>query len=118
MTTDYKKPIDDLAKDVKEYVELKTDDVKLKAAKGLTVALSRVLAALVILFALSLVILTLLVAFILLLGQLTGNYAIGAFIALGISIVVFAVLFACRKKMFTSSFVKLFVPIFFPEDYE
>jgi len=116
--TDYKKPIDDLARDVKEYAELKADDVKLKTAKGLSVALSRVLSTLVILFVLGLVILTLTVAFILLLGQLTGNYALGAFIALGVFVVAFIVLFLYRKKMFTSSFVKLFVPIFYPEDYE
>lgn len=116
--TDYKKPIDDLAKDVKEYVELKTEDVRLKTAKGLSVAVSRILAALVILFVLGLVLLALTVAFILLLGQVTGNYALGSLIALGVFIVALVVLFIFRKKMFTSTFVKLFIPIFFPDDYE
>jgi len=116
--TDYRKPLEDLTEDIKDYVDLKTEDIKLKTTKGLSVSLARVLTALVLLFVLGLVILTLTVAFILLLGQVTGNYALGAFIALGVFVVVLIVLFCLRKKLFTSSFVKLFISIFFPENEE
>jgi len=116
--TDYKKPFDDLVDDVKGYVDLKVDDIKLKSTKGLSVSLARVLSALVLLFMLGMVILTLTVAFVLLLGQLTGNYALGAFIALGVFIIGLVIAFIRRKKMFTGTFVKLFISIFYPEDEE
>ncbi len=114
--TDYKKPVEDLVDDLREYVDLQTDDIKLKATKGLSVSISRILSALVLLFVLSLVVLTLTVAFVLLLGQATGNYALGAFIACGIFIVALLILYSQRKKLFTNSFVSMFIQIFFPED--
>lgn len=113
---DFKKPIEDLVGDIRDYVDLKTDDIKLKATKGLSVSIARVLSTLVLLFVLGLLIITLTVAFVLVIGHLTGNYAIGALIASGIFLVAFIILFAQRKKLFTDSFIEMFVNIFFPED--
>ena len=116
--TDYRKPVEDVVDDLKKYVDLRVDDVKLKATKGLSVSVARVLSALVLLFVLTIIVIILTVAFVLLLGQLTGNYALGAFSALGVFLVLFLVLFCLRKKMFTGTFVKLFISIFYPEDEE
>lgn len=116
--TDFKKPLDDLAGEVREYVDLRVDDIKLKTTKGLSVSLARVLTALVLLFTLGMVVLTFTVGFILMLGQVTGNYALGAFIALGVFIAVLIVLFALRNRLFTGTFVRMFIQIFFPEDHE
>lgn len=116
--TDFKKPIEDLAGDIREYVDLKSDDIKLKATKGLSVSIARVLSALVLLFVLGLLIITLTVAFVLGIGHLTGNYAIGALIASGLFLAAFVILFIQRKKLFTDSFVSMFIQIFFPEDEE
>lgn len=113
---DFKKPIEDLAGDVRDYVDLKTDDIKLKVTKGLSVSIARVLTALVLLFVLGLLIISLTVAFVLCIGHLTGNYAIGALVASGLFLAVFLVLLSMRKKLFTDSFVEMFVNIFFPED--
>ena len=106
---DYRKPVDDVVNDVRKYVDLRVDQVKLKATKGLSVSVARILSAIVILFVLMIVILILTVAFVLLLGQLTGNYALGAFAALCFFLVVLLVLFCLRKKMFTGTFVRLFI---------
>lgn len=114
--TDFKKPIEDLAGDVREYVDLKTDDMKLKMTKGLSVSIARVLSALVILFVLTLLIISLTVAFVLGVGHLTGNYAVGALIASAVFLMALIVLFSRRKRMFTDSFVAMFIQIFFPED--
>ena len=115
---DYKKPIENLASDVKDYVDLRVDDLKLKTTMGLSVTLARILSTLVILFVLGMVIISLTVAFVLMVGHLTGNYALGAFIATAIFLVAFVVLFSLRKKMFAGSFVRMFIQIFYPEDYE
>lgn len=114
--TDFRKPIDDLVSDVREYVDLRSDDIKLKATKGLSMSIARVLSTLVLLFVLGLLIITLTVAFVLCIGHMTGNYAIGALIASGLFLVAFVVLFMMRKRLFTDSFVSLFIQIFFPED--
>ena len=109
-------PLEDFTKDVKDYVELSVDDVKLKATKGLSVTISRVLTTLVLFFVIQLIVLSLTVGLVFVLGKATGNYAVGAFIAAGIFAVILAVLFAFRKKMFTDSFVKLFSQVMFQED--
>ena len=113
---DDKTPIESLSGEVKDYIDLKVDDLKLKATKGLSVSLARLLAAFVILFSLLLVILTLAVAFILLLGKASGDYALGALIALGVFVAVLVVLYLLRKRLFTGTFVKMFIQIFFPEN--
>lgn len=114
--TDFKKPIEDLAGDVREYVDLKSEDIKLKLTKGLSVSISRVLASLVLLFVLTLLVISLTVAFVLGVGRLTGNYALGSLIASGLFLVAFVVLFSLRKRLFADSFVSMFIQIFFPED--
>lgn len=114
--TDFKRPIEDLAGDIRDYVDLKSDDVKLKAVKGLSVSIARVLTTLVLLFVLGLLMITLTVAFVLCIGRMTGDYAIGALVASGLFLAAFVVLFMMRKKLFTDSFVSLFIQIFFPED--
>lgn len=113
---DFSKPAEDLAREAREYVDLKLDDLKLRAVKGLSVSLGRVLAMIGVLFAASVVMLALAFGLILWLGDAIGSYAGGAFIVAGIFAVVAAVLFALRKKLFVGGFVSLFAKLFFEEE--
>jgi len=114
--TDYRKPAENLASDVKEYVDLKMDDIKLKTAKGLSISLGRVITALILLFSGSLAIIALTLALVVMVGEIMGNYMVGAFIAFGVYLLLFLILFFLRKKLFVNGFVKMFIQIFFPED--
>ncbi len=116
MLEDIAKPAEDLAGEVREYVEMKSADAKLKAAEGLSVGLGRLCAVLVILMVLSLVLTTLSFGGILLIGKLLDNYAAGAFVVSGVFLIVLILLLIFRKKLFVNSFVKLFVQIFFGND--
>ena len=116
--SEFTKPVEDLAREVREYVDLKADDLKLRAVKGLSVSLGRLLAMILVLFAASVVMLALAFGLILWLGDAIGSYAGGAFIVAGVFVVVAAVLFALRKKLFVGGFVGLFAKMFFEEDGE
>ena len=55
---------------------------------------------------------------ILLLGQVIGSYALGAFIVAALFAVLTWVLFRMRGKLFLDGFIKMFVGLFFEEDPE
>ncbi len=114
--SDYKKPVEDLADDLREYVDLRVDDLKLKIVKGLSIAASRLIVSLVLVMLMSFALITLAFVLALLVGGATGNYAFGAFLSLIFVLIVLAVVFFFRKKMFTGGFVRMFMQIFFPDD--
>lgn len=115
---DYKKPVDDLADDLKKYVDLRVDDLKLKMVRGLSLSIARVLTSLALIMLLGFAVLTLIFAVVLLIGSATGHYALGAIIAAGILLLASLVVFLLRKKLFTDGLVRMFVQIFFPDEDE
>ena len=115
---DYLKPVENLAGDTREYVDLKVDEVKLKVVKGLSVSLNQLLAMILVLFTLSIVLLAVAFGCILLLGQWLDSYAAGAFIMAGIFLVLTVVVFLLRGRLFVNSFIKLFAGIFFEKEVE
>ncbi|MBR1574370.1 MAG: hypothetical protein IJ652_05935 [Bacteroidales bacterium] len=109
----YLKPVENLAGDAKAYADLKVDELKLTATKGLSVALNHLLSMILILFTFSVVLLALAFGCILLLGQWLDSYAAGAFIIAGVFLVVTGILYLLRKKLFINGFVQMFTGIFF-----
>lgn len=107
-----------LPEDIRSYVSLKGDILKLKLAKGLSVSISAVLAGLLIISVLQLVLIALTVTIVLAAGALLGNYLAGALIALGLFIITLAVLMVCRRKLFTGTMIRTFVKLLFPENNE
>lgn len=53
---------------------------------------------------------------VLLLGDLIGSYAAGAFIVAAIFLVLLVVLFLLRDKLFLNGLVRMFVRLFFEEE--
>jgi hypothetical protein len=106
-----------IGKDSQEYLNLAVDEAKLKITRGLSTALSQVLAYLVIIFTLSLVVGLLSLALLQwingLLGAPWGTLIVAAFFVLAL-----VVLWANRQKMFRDLFVQLFIDVFYDNDDE
>lgn len=108
----------DLSSEVRSYVDLKVDEIKLKATQGLSMSMSRLVSMLLVVAVLIIVLGLLTAVLIQWLGVLTGSIAVSSTIVLGIFVVVLAVLFHFRKDMFKNTFVKLFIDVFFGDDKE
>lgn len=114
--SEFTKPLEDLSKNATEYVDMKIDELKLKTVKGLSVAMNELVAVLLILFVSTIVILSAAFGAILLIGDLVGSYAVGAFIVSAVFLAILVILYSVRKKLFINSFLKLFLEQFFNED--
>ena len=102
--------------EVKDYVDLRIDELKLRATKGFSLALGRVAAALLLVGVLIIVLGLLSVVLIQWIGELTGSLAVASSIVCVLFLIVLIVLFSLRKRLFRDSFVKLFVKVFFEDD--
>ena len=114
----YTKPAEDLLASVKEYADIRIDDVKLRCVKGLSITMNHLVSLILVLFAVSVVLLSLGAGLIILIGKAIGSYAGGAFIAAGIFAIIAAVIFCLRDKLFVNSFVRMFIRIFFDGETE
>ena len=115
---DYLRPVCDLERDTRDYVDAKVDQVKLKTIKGLSVSVSLVLSMVLLLFTVSVVLLAVAAGCILLLGKWTGSYIAGAFIMAGVFLVLSVIVFLLRKRLFVNGFVHTFAQLFFEEKEE
>ncbi len=109
---------EDLAEKASEYIDLKIDDIKLRTAKGLSVTLNHLLLAILFLSLGSIVLMALAFGGVLLLGDIIGSYAAGAFIVAGIFLFLMGILFTLRKKLFINGFVQMFIRLFFENSDE
>ena len=103
-----------MGSEIKEYLDVRLDEVKLRTAKGLSVSLSRVLALLLIVIVGGVLILAVAAAGVLLLGELIGSYAGAAGIVAGVLLILFLVLLLLRRRLFRDTFVSAFTASFFP----
>ena len=114
MSSRFSQPAEELYDKTREYAEAKVDDVKLRLVKGLSVSVSKLLGLILFLGVASAFVLVLSFGLILLLAEWMGlSYGVTAVIVAGILLVACVVLFLIRDKLFQSSFVRLFVRLFF-----
>ncbi len=114
--TPFTQPAEDLSRQAREYIDLRLDDVKLRTAKGLSVAASRLVGLFLILGVGIGLMLVLSFGLILLVGELTGSYALSA---LGVALlqgIALWILIRRRNDLFRDTFVPLFVQLFFNDD--
>lgn len=104
--------------DLKDYVDLKADELKLRTTEGLSVAMGRLTAVLLLVGVLVIVLGLLAVVLIQWLGQWTGSVAVSSSIVCGAFVVVLAILFFLRKRLFRDTFVKLFIKVFYGDEKE
>lgn len=107
---------DEMISSVKEYVALKIDELKLKGVEGLSLLCSKIiyifLAALIIVIALLLLGLSL--AFFL--GEQFGSDILGFFTVGMLFVIIFAILYLFRNRLFINRLVKFFIQLLFNEN--
>lgn len=108
---DNRNPLNGLSSAIGEYLSLKTDDFKKNIISGLSIGFSRVLSILVLMMLLLLVLGIFAFAFVVLIGEAIGSWSGAAFIVGGVYLIVFAVLFFLRKRLFLKMFTGLFTGI-------
>lgn len=108
---DNRNPLNGLSSAIGEYLSLKTDDFKKNIVEGLSIGFSRVLSILVLMMLLLLILGIFAFAFIVLIGEAIGSLSGAAFIVGGVYLIVFAVLFFLRKRLFLKMFTGLFTGI-------
>lgn len=101
--------------ELRRYMGLRVDEIKLKAVDGLSVGVSSVLALMTIMAVGAIASAAFAFGFVVLLGEAIGSWAIAAFIVGGVFLVLLSVLVIIRRKLFRDLFVKLFISIFYEQ---
>lgn len=99
--------------DMRDYVDLRVDELKLRTTKGLSSAMGRLTAILLMVGLLVIVLGLLAVVLITWIGQWTGSVALASTIVCGVFLLALAIVFLLRKKLFRDTFVKLFIKVFY-----
>lgn len=116
MKSHFTRPAEEFVKSTAEYIDLKTDELKLRTAKGLSVTLNSLLLSILFLTLGSIVLMASAFGGVLLLGDIIGSYAAGAFIVAGFFLLLGLILFLLRKKLFLNGLVRMFVRMFFEDE--
>ena len=102
--------------EIRKYLDLRLNDLKLWAVDGLSVGVGRVLSLMVILMLAAIVLAAFAFGTVLLLGDLIGSWAAAAFIIGGVFLIALIAVLMVWKKLFVDIFVKLFIGIFYENE--
>ena len=94
--------------DVRNYLDLRLNDLRLKTIDGLSIGVSRVLSMMLVIMLGAIVLAAFAFGTVLLLGELIGSWAGAAFIIGGIFLIILALLLIYWKRLFVNIFVKDF----------
>lgn len=111
------KTLAELAGEARDYADLRIDELKLKATRGLSTALGQTLAYLLIIAVLVIVLGLLSFALLQWLNALVGS-PWGTLIVAGVFLIALGILLLNRHKLFKDLFVKLFIDIFYDSEEE
>ena len=111
------KSLSELAQEAREYADLRLDEAKLKATRGLSTALGQTLAYLLIIAVLAIALGLLALALLQWLNGLLGA-PWGTLIVAGVFLNALAILWAARVRLFKDLFVKLFIDVFYDPEEE
>lgn len=111
------KTLSELAQEAREYADMRVDEFKLKATRGISTALGQTLAYLLIIAVLVIVLGLLAFALLQWLNALVGS-PWGTLIVAGVFLIGLGVLLLNRHKLFKDLFVKLFIDIFYDPEEE
>lgn len=106
-----------IGKEAQDFLQLAVDEAKLKVTRGLSTALSQALAYLVIICILTLVLGLLSLALLQWINGLVGA-PWGTLIIAAVFVLVLAILWLNRQKLFRDMFVKLFIEVFYDGEDE
>ena len=102
--------------EIRKYLDLRVNDLKLRAVDGLSVGVGRVLSLMVILMLAAIVLAAFAFGTVLLLGDLIGSWAAAAVIIGGVFLIALIAVLMVWKKLFVDIFVKLFIGIFYENE--
>lgn len=102
-----------LEDDIRKYLDIRLEELKLRTVDGLSAGVSRVLSMMVVLMLGAIVLAAFAFGTVLLLGDLIGSWAAAAFIIGGVFLIVLGVLLLSWRSLFVDIFVKLFIGIFY-----
>lgn len=102
--------------DIRNYLDLRMNELKLKTIDGLSIGVSRVVSMMLVIMLGAIVLAAFAFGTVLLLGELIGSWAGAAFIIGGIFLIILALLLIYWKRLFVNIFVKLFISIFYEND--
>ena len=108
--------LDKLFSDAGKCVELKLDNLKLKAIEGLSVSMGRVMTLFVLVLVLAIVVASFALGCVFLIGDLIGSWAGAAFVVGGVFLLFLIVLYLLRRRLFVNMFVRLFVEVLYDEE--
>ena len=106
------KSLEGLAKEARQYADLRFDELKLKTTRGLSTALGQTLAYLLIFAVLAIVLGLLSLALLQWLNSLVGS-PWGTLIVAGAFLIALIARWVSRGKLFRYLFVKLFIDVFY-----
>ena len=104
--------------DIRDYIDLKTDELKLRTTKGLSSALGRMTATLLLVGLLLIVLSLLVVVLISWLSRWLDSLPLACTIVCGFFLLVLVVVFCLRKRLFRDTFVKIFIQVFYDDEQE
>ena len=99
--------------ELRKYLDLRLDDMKLKAVDGLSVGVSSVLSMIAAIMLGAIVLATFTFGAIILLGESIGSWAGAAFIVGGLLVLLLLLMLLLWKRFFVNIFVRLFISIFY-----
>lgn len=105
-----------MVSDIRNYLDLRLNELKLKTIDGLSIGVSRVLSMMLVVMLGAISLAAFAFGAVLLLGDLIGSWAGAAFIVGGIFLIVLSLLLIYWKRLFVNIFVKLFIGIFYEND--
>lgn len=107
---------DTMNSDIRKYLDLRLNELKLRTVDGLSVGVSRVLSLMVVIMLGAIVLAAFAFGTVLLLGDVIGSWAGAAFIIGGFFLILLALMLLLWKRLFVNIFVKLFIGIFYEND--
>lgn len=108
--------LEDLTASIKEYLELRIDEIKLNVAEGLALIISKFISTLILIFLGAIAVGYLSYAFGSWIGDLLNSAELGALITAGVIIILMIIVFLCRNRLFSDSLIRMFVKLFFNRD--
>ena len=102
--------------EIRKYLDLRVNDLKLRAVDGLSVGMARLFSLMVILMLAAIVLAAFAFGTLFLLGDLIGSWAAAAFIIGGVFLIALLAVLMVWKKLFVDIFVKLFIGIFYENE--
>ena len=102
--------------DIRKYLDLRVNDLKLRAVDALSVGMARLFSLMVILMLAAIVLAAFAFGTLFLLGDIIGSMAAAAFIIGGAFLIALLAVLMVWKKLFVDIFVKLFIGIFYESE--